>query len=1084
MKNFRIGKWCFRCWILSLLGIVLAGTYQSGYAEVHDQTYKTILEKCTGVELIDEIEEGMVLLSDGEDAVSGEEIMYEDDPTWEEILYDAGAQLRAGMLEHRSPVYVYLNAGTSALSGDIYNLGQVLIEEAVKYTGKANEGDYISYQISYWSVDIDPRASYTTLKYYITYETTLEEEEFVDLKVKEILSSLNLEEKTHFKKICAIYEWVCQNISYSIEGKHNTTYKALSTYECACMGFDTLLYRLMNQAGIECHILDGYAGAYEYYQGYANHTWNIIKIDDLFYLADVTWDHGEPSVESCSWFLHGSNDWEEHYYTNEKYKSYNISEENYFAGGEITCKLSSVRTGNEIEALEYTFGSYSWIGETEDDFSSLYLELEMPNPTNITERSFQVTLPEGFSFDSDMVTSVKSLTFLRNSGKLYTKKEIYPLYSNSYNRKPEIRVKQGAEDDVFVIPVEKNSSEGLIKMRPTAKVNGGNEDEPFENTIKIYPIADLYNQPVTEYSDSLAGMCCTLTQAVYNENGRENESDAYIADSFHNLGFSRFKWYNPLSDHLVSAGFAQKKIIVNGTIYNTVVCAVRGTVGTEWIGNFNINGTDENVHADFKACADNILTVLDKYCSGNSVDKSNTRLILCGHSRGGAVVDLVAHDLNVQNNGFRDITAYTFAAPNSVKNPDVTAKDDNIFNYVYKYDIVGYLPGNDYGKYGNTFVVGGTDQKNAPDAVRTAFAKNTVDKYYENIGSKEWASAAVKAYYFWSNGLDKGAGILKNWLGKKIADPESVKDWWLARGHCGENYCAWVQGICIRDAIRLKYADTMSNHLTTECMRISTAADVAVTSAFLAGSATRAYVNVLGAKNKAQAIIQVSRILYEDGSKLIGIKCPVDIIVRGKDGNEMAHYTNHTEISVDDLFLSDTDGTADYFVLPDDSEYTFEITATADGSMSIDCLQMNEFGECEKAESVHDIPLQIGEKYTLFVDVGREHPLVLVSTGGEQYPLGKIWEDDMLQIPAGTTIIEDQAFYGTGMRSVIIPENVHTIGDMAFGACQNLETVIFTNGDNIDFNENMIKNSPSARIIAPEGSVIYEWALEKGLLKY
>ena len=101
---------------------------------------------------------------------------------------------------------------------------------------------------------------------------------------------------------------------------------------------------------------------------------------------------------------------------------------------------------------------------------------------------------------------------------------------------------------------------------------------------------------------------------------------------------------------------------------------------------------------------------------------------------------------------------------------------------------------------------------------------------------------------------------------------------------------------------------------------------------------------------------------------------------------------------------------------------------------------------------------------------------------GDQFDLNEdmtlfaVWfeKGKSMQIPAGTTIIEDEAFYGASMTAVVIPKGVRIIGSKAFGTCKNLKYVYFQSGD-VEVAEDFIfECSQSLLVIVPAGSKVAE----------
>lgn len=193
-----------------------------------------------------------------------------------------------------------------------YSMVDVLLEEAFKHTGVPDEGDYLKWSFHTWGGDekdeFDGQTHYVTVQIQNPiYNATAAQEKELDAKLAEVMASLDLEGKTDYEKIEAIYLYVCQNVRYAEEilwgdidplmppeelNVYYSAYGALVQGEAVCEGFASLIYRMMLSAGIDCRLIAG-----------DNHGWNIVKLDGMYYYLDATWDSGQ---ETWDWFLNGS----------------------------------------------------------------------------------------------------------------------------------------------------------------------------------------------------------------------------------------------------------------------------------------------------------------------------------------------------------------------------------------------------------------------------------------------------------------------------------------------------------------------------------------------------------------------------------------------------------------------------------------------------------------------------------------------------------------------------------------------------------------------------------------------------------
>lgn len=133
---------------------------------------------------------------------------------------------------------------------------------------------------------------------YFEYYTTAEQEQAVTTNINSLMASLNLNGKSEYEKIYAIYDWICSNVTYDYPHLNDssyflqyTAYGALIDKTAVCQGYAILLYRMALMAGLNARLVtsDG-------------HAWNIVQIDGLWYHVDSTWD-AEASPLPWQYFL-------------------------------------------------------------------------------------------------------------------------------------------------------------------------------------------------------------------------------------------------------------------------------------------------------------------------------------------------------------------------------------------------------------------------------------------------------------------------------------------------------------------------------------------------------------------------------------------------------------------------------------------------------------------------------------------------------------------------------------------------------------------------------------------------------------
>ena len=243
------------------------------------------------------------------------------------------------------------------------------------------------------------------------------------------------------------------------------------------------------------------------------------------------------------------------------------------------------------------------------------------------------------------------------------------------------------------------------------------------------PIAHLFRTPSTSttFSWELAYWAARLNEAPYHLDTTNTSLNIPAVRSLHSmLGMENISFHNEQphsqwhTNHLVAHSIASKRL-PNGE--NLVIVAIRGTVPSlpfddglwaalldpltvlpltveilvtpEWQSNFHLGFEPQaglaQRHLGFNtAMADvrvNLTVHMRRY--GILYELENTRILIAGHSRGGAVANLLAAELNRE---FEDmypdsrvwIYAYTFAAPRVTTDAVVArnAMHNNIFNII------------------------------------------------------------------------------------------------------------------------------------------------------------------------------------------------------------------------------------------------------------------------------------------------------------------------------------------------------------------------------------------------------------------
>lgn len=329
------------------------------------------------------------------------------------------------------------------------------------------------------------------------------------------------------------------------------------------------------------------------------------------------------------------------------------------------------------------------------------------------------------------------------------------------------------------------------------------------------------------YNHKLATTCSVLTAICNSESHYYSDiygSSAYAEEALTALGFTNIQTdsyelrCHPLDQigaffsgsHDVAAyAFASKEVkSALGKDDSTVIfVGVRGSYGTEWLSNFKmLNDTTSNYdHEGFKAAEEEVKAALEKYIMDIGADPSKVKLLITGHSRGGAIANLLAADFNNGSTLFgstistEDVYTYTYASPSSTQNETRSnPKHDNIFNVVNPSDVVCQLPlaSWNYGRYGITVSLPATNEYNFETSLSSMQANHTLNTSYRNPCSAEDLSQLASFEEYASESVPN-AEALYTPLGafsamQTLLSVDYSKALYV---HCPDSYIAWMQGL-------------------------------------------------------------------------------------------------------------------------------------------------------------------------------------------------------------------------------------------------------------------------------------------------
>ena len=277
---------------------------------------------------------------------------------------------------------------------------------------------------------------------------------------------------------------------------------------------------------------------------------------------------------------------------------------------------------------------------------------------------------------------------------------------------------------------------------------------------------DWFFQDPTEYNHDLAHTAAVLSivanaESSYYQQG--SKSPAYAEDAFTKLGFehistSSYRYRSEIIDEVMGAldgtdvvayTLATKRIMSSSTGEEKLltVVVIRGSYGSEWLSNIKIEESDDTIgasddHLGFTLAAREIVEDLERRSDADDSGMERSYLF-CGHSRGGAVANLLASYADGASDEYdaiasaSDVRAYTFATPNCTSSDD--ARDDaysNIFNIINPSDLIPQLPLSSWGysRYGRDVVLPVDDSDTYEmnvNEMRDAYEKTMGTEYHD-----------------------------------------------------------------------------------------------------------------------------------------------------------------------------------------------------------------------------------------------------------------------------------------------------------------------------------------------------------------
>ena len=242
------------------------------------------------------------------------------------------------------------------------------------------------------------------------------------------------------------------------------------------------------------------------------------------------------------------------------------------------------------------------------------------------------------------------------------------------------------------------------------------DSAPLPEAAKVY---GKFDYDCNDYNDELALLCAKYSAYTYENYLFDDEYEIFYTgtedserfktvlrkDGFPEESIKSYKQEDKNDiDNSATFTLASKTVSRFGKNRNLILVAIRGTDGKQWYGNMDVTGRtyDENLtdfQQSFKKGALYIRQRLSNYISENNFAEDSV-ILITGHSRGGALANMLAYDLTSNSYAGIDknnIFAYCFAVP-AVTTDTVNAGNyKNIFNFCFEDDFVPRFPLSSWG---------------------------------------------------------------------------------------------------------------------------------------------------------------------------------------------------------------------------------------------------------------------------------------------------------------------------------------------------------------------------------------------------
>ena len=491
---------------------------------------------------------------------------------------------------------------------------------------------------------------------------------------------------------------------------------------------------------------------------------------------------------------------------------------------------------------------------------------------------------------------------------------------------------------------------------------------------------NLFFKSSASYDHDIATLCSQMLLEGYIA---EDHGAADLTKSLSSLGFDNIEMNLDAGRDQMNYFIASKHIKKSGETYDLIFVGCIGSWHEQWNSNFDPKGHESDTdyaasdtsyqynHYGFNDAKNYIYNKLKEYINAKGFSKSNTKILLTGHSRGAATANLLAAKLIDYTNineivSPENLFTYTFATPNCTKDNKVSDPQySRIFNIVLPTDFVTkVLPAAwRYGRYGTTYTL---PSVNNDKHYYTYY--NKMKKYYDIVNQ---ATSQSTQYNVYLQG-EKPVYDIINTMTENISglDDYYYKDFKSGLRGTMTPYKFIQAGLC-NYVNKTGNEDSAKKVMENALLGSGLYRSIALFFGYSGGFATSFQDNhkmetycafMMGLSSK-----EVTDGRYRKGYKGI-VNCPVDVEVIDKStGEVVGRIVNNVvdeEIAAkENSVVMTVEGDQKEYWLPYNGDYEVRLTGNDDGVMDYTLSKVDpDLGETER-KNYYDIPLEKDREY-------------------------------------------------------------------------------------------------------------------------